>query len=88
MPAASYQCVTGVLVAQRYAERYIGVTPSFLHGVLQKKVFFKLFVVNHNEHPKMVTRLNRSVLCTSVVKKEAGRPAGRRENLKNSQKYH
>ena len=76
MPAASYQCVTGVLVAQRYAERYIGVTPSFLHGVLQKKCFLKLFfVVNHDEHPKMVTHLNRSVLCTSKVEKVAG-PVG------------
>ena len=32
----------------------------------------------------MFTRLNRSVLCASVVKKVAGR----RENLKNRQKYH
>ena len=34
VPAASYPRTTGVPVAQRYAERYIGVTPSFLHGVL------------------------------------------------------
>ena len=85
MPAASYPRTTGVPVAQRYTERYIGVTPSFLHGVLQKKVFSKtFFVVSHDEHLKMFTRLNRSVLCASVVKKVAGR----RENLKNRQKYH
>ena len=76
MPAASYPRTTGVPVAQRYAERYIGVTPSFLHGVLQKKsVFLNFFVVNHDEYLKMVTHLNRSVLCTSKVKKVAG-PAG------------
>ena len=51
VPAASYTRTTGVTVAQRYAERYIGVTPSFLHGVLQKKVFSKtFFVVNHGEY--------------------------------------
>ena len=43
VPAASYQCVTGVMVAHRYLERYIGVTSSFLHGVLQKKMFFETF---------------------------------------------
>ena len=41
----------------------------------KKKCFLKLFVVNHDEYSKMVTRLNRSVLRTSVVKKVAG-PAG------------
>ena len=32
--AASDRCITGVLVAQCYAEHYIGVTSAFLHRVV------------------------------------------------------
>ena len=76
VPAASYQCVTGAIVAHLYLERYIGVTPSFYMVFYKKKCFLKLFFgANHDGHPKMVTRLNRSVRCTSQVKnKWPGRP--------------
>ena len=43
----------------------------------KKKFFFFNFVVNHDEHPKMVTHLNRSVLCTSKVKKSGRAGPGR-----------
>ena len=61
MPAASYQCVTGVLVAQSYAERYIGVTLSFLHGVLQKKVVSKTFF------SKLLYKICNSLLTSLLI---------------------
>ena len=65
MPAASYPRTTGVPVAQRYAERYIGVTLSFLHGVLQKKVLLKAFKIRKS--PQVSRNVNTPKSLPAMV---------------------